>query len=233
MKLQNQQQSHGRIIHKRNQGILETREFLLLYPKMVISPSSGSDLILKGIFEFSTKCENFDRIVDSYKLEIRVPPNYPKELPVVKEIGNKIPRKGKYHVNENGSLCLGSPLRLLWMISKNTNLCGFAEYCLEPYLYSISCKLKYGDFPFSELDHGSKGELEDYVDLFGLKNPEQAKDALHLLGMKKRLANKKPCPCGCNIRLGKCKFNYKLREFRNLAERSWFRSQISNEDLSR
>lgn len=228
MKLQSQH-SHGLNTHKTDRSILETREFLRAYPGMAHRPSLGSDFILQEIFKFSTKYKNYDRIIDSYRLKINIPPKYPKELPVVKEIGNKIPHRGEYHVNNDGSLCLGSRLRLLWKISKNPTLCGFAENCLEPYLYAISYKLKFGgDLPFSELEHGSPGEMNDYADLFGLLSSEQAKYALLLLGMKKRLANKKPCPCGCGIRLGKCKFNDTLREFRSLAERPWFRSLISN-----
>ena len=228
MKSISQQQSRGINTISSNQSILEITEFLLAYPGMVIKPSSGSELIIHGIFKFSTKYDNFNRIIDSYRLIINVPSKYPRELPIIREIGSKIPRKAEYHVNPDGSLCLGSRLRLLWMISKKPSLSAFARLCLEPYLYAISYKLKYGILPFSELEHGLPGELKDIADLLGLKSTEQAKYALHLLGMKKRLANKKPCPCGCGVRLGKCRFNEKIREFRGLGARSWFRSLISD-----
>ncbi|MHA1360756.1 MAG: hypothetical protein ACTSRC_21755 [Candidatus Helarchaeota archaeon] len=227
MKSVSQHQNHGKKTSSADQSILKITEFLHAYPGMVIKPSSGSELIIHGIFKFSTQYDNF-KIIDSYRIIINVPAKYPRELPIIKEIGNKIPRKAEYHVNPDGSLCLGSRLRLLWMISKKSSLSAFAELCLEPYLYAISYKLKYGIFPFSELDHGLPGELKDIADLLGLKSPEQAKYALHLLGMKKRQANKKPCPCGCRVRLGKCKFNDKIREFRGLAARSWFRSLLSD-----
>lgn len=229
MKSVSQQQNHGTNTISTGQNILEIQEFLLSYPGMVIKPSSGSELIVHGNFDFTAKDENHNQISDSYRLIIKVPSKYPKELPIVKEIGNKIPRKGEYHVNSDGSLCLGSRLRLLWEISKKPSLSAFAESFLVPYLYVISHKIKYGgDLLFGELEHGPPGELKDFADLVGLKSPEQAKYVLQLLGMKKRLANKKPCPCGCGVRLGKCKFNDKIREFRGLAYRSWFRSLISD-----
>jgi hypothetical protein len=63
--------------------------------------------------------------------------------------------------------------------------------------------------------------------LFSLKRPERAQLALHLLGIKKRLANKQPCPCDCGKRLGQCRFNGTIRKFRRLASRSWFRAQCN------
>lgn len=202
------------------------REFLQDYPGMAIRPTpSGSFVALSGTFDFSAKSNSGNEITDSYRLHILVPSAFPRSLPAVTETGNRIPRNGEHHVNPDGTLCLGAPLRLLWQLSLKPTLSGFAEKCLVPYLYAISCKLKFGgDLPFNELQHGTPGELRDYADLFGLNEPEQARAALRLLMMKKRHANKYPCPCGCGRRLGKCPFNDKLRRFRDLADRSWFRS---------
>ena len=227
MKLKNQQ-SPGRNKNKTDRGILDLQSFLLAYPGMTINPSLGAEYIVQGSLSFSAKFKKNDRITDSYRLKIIIPPGYPKKLPVVREIGNRIPRERDHHVMDNGSLCLGSPLRLLQKITKNPSLCSVAENCIIPYLYANSHKQKFGNYPFSELEHGPPGEIKDYVDLFNLHTVEQVKYAIRLLGMKKRLANKKLCPCGCNIRTGRCKFNYVLRDFRSLAERSWFRSLISN-----
>ena len=108
-----------------------------------------------------------------------------------------------------------------------STLDGYAENCLVPYLFAISRKLKTGGpLPFGELDHGVDGLFADYMQLLGLKSREQLVYAFRLLGMKKRRANKLPCPCGCGIRLGRCKYNFRLREFRKVASRTWFRSRV-------
>lgn len=211
-------------------AVVETpglREFLRNYPKMAIRPSAGEHLRLKGSFEFVAHHAKEGEIQDSFALEIIVPSAFPKALPSATETGGKIPRTGDYHVNQtDNTLCLGSPLSLLLKLSKNPRLDGFAENCLVPYLFAISRKLKTGgSFPFGELAHGTKGILTDYACLFGLKQPENVRYVLELLGTKKRRANKLPCPCGCQNRLGRCKFNLRLREFRNLASRSWFRKE--------
>lgn len=211
-------------------AVVETpglREFLRDYPQMAIRPSSGQSLRLKGNFAFAAHHEKEGGIQDSFALEIIVPKNFPPDLPRVMETGGRIPRKGNYHVNPDGSLCLGSPLGLLVRISKTPSLIGFANDCLVPYLFAVSRKLRSGGaLPFGELAHGDKGLFADYAELFCLKTPEQIRYGLRLLGMKKRRANKLPCPCGCGVRVGRCKFNLRLREFRKIASRIWFRSQV-------
>ena len=202
------------------------REFLRDYPLMAIRPSAETHLRLKGRFVFLANHATEGEIQESFALQIDVPKSFPNDLPRVKEIGGRIPHVGEYHVNRGGSLCLGSPLSLLVKISKSPSLNGFAENCLVPYLFAISRKLKSGgSLPFGELAHGAKGVLTDYAQLFGLKELGEARYALQLLGMKKRAANKFPCPCGCGIRLGRCKFNYRLREIRALASRTWHKKE--------
>jgi hypothetical protein len=150
-------------------------------------------------------------------------------LPGVVETANKIPRDCKYHVNRDSTLCLGSPLRLLLKLSQTPSLVGFSEKCLVPYLYAVSKKLQFGgEFAFHELAHGEPGIIADYCDLLGLKNRVQVINVVRLLGMKRRIANKKPCPCECGRRLGRCPLHKKLSSFRKMASRSWFSTHAMN-----
>ena len=207
---------------------LALREFLRDYPQMAIRPSAGQNLRLKGQFVFAAHHAKAGDIQEAFALEIIVPIGFPKELPRVTETGGRIPRIGEYQVNPtDNTLCLGSPLSLLLRLSKRPTLEGFAENCLVPYLFAISCKLRNGGpLAFGELAHGRDGILIDYAGLFGLKHTAQVKYALQLLGIKKRRANKLPCPCGCRSRLGRCRFNARLRQFRALASRSWFKMEF-------
>lgn len=202
------------------------REFLRDYPQMAIRPAADQHLRLKGRFAFVAHHAKEGEIRDSFALQIDVSKAFPRDLPKVIETDGRIPRTGDFHIYSDGMLCLGSPISVLLKLSKSPTLIGFTENCLVPYLFAISRKLKSGGpLPFGELDHGSRGMLADYAQLFRLKHPEQVRYALQLLGIKKRRANKLPCPCGCGIRLGRCKFNARLREFRALASRNWFRME--------
>jgi hypothetical protein len=206
---------------------LNPNTFLTDYPGMAIRPSGNTAFRLKGKFEFSAEHPVHGKVADAYQLQINIPAGFPRELPEVMETGGRIPRLGEYHVNGDGSLCLGSHLRLLIKLNATPTLSGFATSCLIPYLYAISLKLKNGGkLVFGELAHYGPGMLQDYAQLFMLGSTDQARYALSLLGMKKRIANKQPCPCGCSVRLGRCRFNRRLLPFRKLASRGWFRRQL-------
>ncbi len=201
--------------------------FLKDYPGMAISPSRSTDTLLKGYFSFSANPKGGAEIFATYHLQISILQIFPKEIPKVTEIALKIPRDGKYHINPDNTLCLGSPLRLMHKVSERPNLVSFSESCLVPYLYAVTYKLQNGgNLPLGELAHGSQGIVIDYLDLFGLQNREQVIQTLKLLGMKKRVANKAPCPCGCERRLGKCSFKQKLNGYRRIANRAWYRAHV-------
>ena len=209
----------------RQQNIPGLQEFLVNNPGLKIVPSRSSHTSLKGRFDIDAQAEGFQSVKDSYQLEFVIPENFPTHLPRVKETDGKIPKDGVHHVNSgDGTLCLGSPLRLRFLICENRNLTTFVDKCLVPYLYAISHKLQFGgELPWGELDHGEPGIVLDYMELLGLESKEQVYATLEILGKRKRVANKKPCPCGCGQRLGKCKFRWKVLLFRRVASRKWFR----------
>ncbi len=306
-------------------------QFLDDYPGMSTTPHCHAGIRLRGKFSFKATFSGYEEIEDTYKLEITVPEKFPRELPVVKEIGEKIPRdeNKSFHVNSDDTLCLASPHRLLEKIYKSPNLSSFTDKCLIPYLYAVSYKLKHGgNFIFGELSHGYSGIIDDCSDLFGLTSHLQVKkcainlmclrdknkkinkhkpridiklnngkakyrlinkdgnctpdwtkltldnkilatiinvlktkkgiinarteqslakyikiiiegietdqkrtqttQAILMLGVRKRIANKRPCPCGCNNRLGACSLHHKLNDFRKMAPASWFKAQMAN-----
>lgn len=224
--------------YKQNRGRAEVSvqpipEHLICFLKensgLVIAPSRASGLILKGNFQFRRTYQENDEIFDQFDVKISVASNFPKSAPVIEELGGRIPRTGDYHVNPDGTLCLGSPIRLLKIASEHPTLSDFIEICLVPHLYASSYKLQHGgNFIFGELAHGNQGEIEDYEDLFQLKGKTAVLNALKALGTKKRISNKKPCPCGCGLRLGRCRTHLILNTFRKLSPRSFFRKSYQS-----
>lgn len=207
-----------------NLDIVGIGAFLAEYPNMSLSvvTDGSSDIVLTGTFDFAAKFKDEPEVQDFYSLEIRVPSNFPADVPTVKELGNKIPRDGKHHINPDETLCLGSPLRIKLLVRDEPTLSGFASNCIVPYLYWITTK----KFAVGELAHGDVGIIADYMTLFGLSDPKQIIPTLKLLGMKKRVANKRLCPCGCGVRLGRCNKRFVLNYYRNIAPRWWFRDHL-------
>ncbi|MGJ4788200.1 hypothetical protein [Leptospira koniambonensis] len=209
---------------------IDLDNFLRNFALMRIYPSKQKGITLRGKYEFFAEPDNGKEIIsDSYELEINISGKLPFTLPIVKEIGGRIPNNPDLHINENQSICLGSSVQLLSILFQNPTLDEFARKCITPYLYAVSYKALYGgEFIFGELSHGPAGLVEDYKKHFNVKTKQQVIEVLLLISLRLRVANKKKCPCGCAIRLGKCNYNKLIKNFRSMAPRSWYRKEYEN-----
>lgn len=207
---------------------LQLHEFLSLNPKMRLVEFGEGGVVVEGDFDINAKATGFNLIQDTYKLKIVFSKDYPRTIPFVSEMDYRIPRNSEHHVYSNGSFCLGSELKLKVILSNAPSVPKFVSEILEPFLYSVSYKLKYDEYPIGELDHGEDGLLDDYEQLFGVKGKAAVLKTLSALGKRKRVANKLQCPCGCKIRIGKCDFRFKLVDWRFLDKRSWFREHLKS-----
>lgn len=203
-------------------------QFLQRYPGLSIVPATGDGLLIEGVLPFRARSGNREEIEDAYRLEIYLRSSFPREIPVVRETEYRIPKD--FHRLQDGSLCLGSPLRLHTLLVRNPTLTGFVDHCLIPFLYSRSYFKKHGTLPIGELDHGNKGILEDYQDLFHVGTKEASLQMLFLLTLPKRVANKKPCPCEIGRRVGTCHHRV-LNELRRIQNRAWFQKEHENRCL--
>lgn len=197
-------------------------EFLLVFPELSLRPVVNGVVRLTGKLTFCAEAVGLEQINDSYEVEISIPANFPRELPFVKETAGRIPKD--FHTHDDGSLCLGSPIRQQLQLMRSPTLRGFVELCVIPYLYGFTFREKHGELPFGELDHGMEGIAKDLAELFGVKSHAALK-MVKLAGMKKRDANKRDCPCQSGRRLGKC-HNRRVNSLRNQLGRKWFREHF-------
>lgn len=205
----------------------ELELFLTQHPTMSLVPSRYNSIIIEGDFAFSASDPLYNFVEDSFRIRIEIPRAFPSEVPKVTEIGDKIPHNIDFHVFPNGTLCLGSPIRLRKCLNENPTLQGFIEKSLIPFLYAMSKHLRTGErFVFGELTHGVEGLLDDYRDVFHVETNKQVIQILELLSVKKRESNKKKCPCGCGKRVAKCSFKEKLNLLRNITSRSVFKKEL-------
>ncbi len=156
--------------------------------------------VVKGTLAFSAQYVGVS-VQDEYEVAIIIPEDYPDTPPVVKETGGRIPKH--FHLNPDGTLCLGTPLEVKRKFGEEHSLLGFVENLLIPFLYSHSFKQEYGEMPFGELSHGIEGILESYEEVFGVN------DDFAVLGFLRILADDNyrghmPCPCGSDAKLRNC-----------------------------
>jgi hypothetical protein len=202
----------------------ELDDFLARYTDFAVQPSTNGTIELVGDFPFTAIGKEIGTITETYCLRLQIPPSFPHHPISVWEIGNRI--KSDFHHLQDGALCLGSPFQVERLLRKVRTVTPFMEHAVVPYLAGHSHHQTTREMPFGELDHGAKGLLAEFRQLLGAGNNTQCIGFLRLLGMKKRIANKRPCPCGSNRRLGRCHAR-RLNRLRGDASRSWFRHQAN------
>lgn len=199
---------------------LKVEELRRQYPGLQLRPVNNGELRLAGALEFSAEAPGYAKLGDRYDLEIVVPEGFPKEPPLVREVGGRIPRT--FHTNPDGTLCLGSPARLRLSLMRTPNLPGFVNHCVVPYLYGFTHLQRHGELPFGELAHGAAGLRQEFAGFFGVSSGRIAVELVGLAGMRKRVANKLPCPCGSRRRLGRC-HHLAVNRLRTELGRKWLR----------
>jgi hypothetical protein len=211
----------------------DSAAFLDSQPEMRIVPTRDDAQIFEGSFRVLANTNQWGEVDDTFELRISVLDDA-DSLPTAWEISGRIPRDGSHHVNPDGSLCLGSPLGLRGAVGREQTLKRFVEKCLVPYLYAQSLRFKgVAEYVFSELDHGPAGLQQDYERTLGVRGATRVKRALQLAALKRRVANKKTCHCGCGRRSGRCESRHPLQSLRKAVPRSFLRRLASARHFER
>jgi hypothetical protein len=195
------------------------KELLSKYPGLRLRPMVSGYVILAGAFAFSAEGPTKEGIDDLYEIEIAIPKQFPDQLPRVREMNGRIPPS--FHKLVDGSLCLGSETRLRLIVMQSPFILSFVELCVIPYLYGYSFFERHGKLPFGELSHGGNGIREDLAELFGIRT-DMVADFVRTAALKKGIANKRPCPCGSALRVGRC-HHKRINHLRKCLGRQWFR----------
>lgn len=198
---------------------------LQAWPRLRRVPSPDQRVsVIQGWLAFTLKPAGLPEITDTYRLRLKVPLTGSLDVPVVYEEGGRIPRTDDNHVNPLGNLCLGSPWRIRIKCGSPPSLIEFVEQCVVPFLYGASWREQGNTgFPFDELAHGAEGLLADYEQLLKIHGRPAVGYALHLLSLRRRVANKRRCPCRCGKRLGACPYRHHLATLRTRVPRSFYR----------
>lgn len=182
---------------------------------------------LAGPLGFNLAPPGLPAISDTYALRLEIPLGIRGALLRVFEEGGRLRHDPDEHVNDDGSFCLGSPLRLQLLLRDCAGLVAYVEGCVVPFLYAASWRSQGNTgYPFHELPHYGPGLIEDYSALIGIRGHRQIASALGLLTLKRRVANKHSCPCSSGARLGVCPCHNRLNALRSLAPHSYWRQTL-------
>lgn len=189
------------------------------YPDLRIIPSGDESLKVGGLLRFRVRGPKGELIEDEYCVLLKFPAAYPAAVPSTFETGGRIPED--FHKLDDGSLCLAAPTELKLRLEPDATLSRFIELFVIPYLFGFSHLERHGSLPYGELSHGKEGLRQYFATLFGVADRHASLELVRLTSLKKRRANKAPCPCGSGLRLGRC-HNKRVNELRAKLGRKWF-----------
>lgn len=142
-----------------------------------------------------------------YEIVIEFPHDYPKELPICYENGEK--KISHYHHLNPGkqrTFCLGTEMELRYRLMPEYTAEKYIELIIE-YLTIYEYYKKYHTMPVIDRGHGEIGIIEGYQSLFKVSNKAKVLNLLHSLPVKNKYKNLS-CPCGSEKKLKNCHYNH-------------------------
>lgn len=150
------------------------------------------------------KWYNTTYIHDEFAIRIDIPPDFPKGIPVVYEVGSRIPST-YHHRYDDGKLCLAAQMELEAFLEHPKSLLDFVQRYVVSYLFTYSYYEKYDTMPAGERSHGDLGEIEFLREYLGMSNDRNIRRLLLIIN-DPRFAFEpgRKCPCGSGMDMEGC-----------------------------
>lgn len=185
--------------HKRNPEVLVQLKLELAqkYPDLCLVLENNL-VHLKGGFSIVHEGVELDR----FQVDIMVPADFPDHIPVVWELGGRVPRTADWHTYISGSLCVIVPEE--WLINPVAgSVMAFLDGPLRNYFIAHALAEAGSGRPMGERAHGGPGLIEAYGEMVGKKEPGVIQRYLICLA-KEQVRGHLDCPCGSGKRLRNC-----------------------------
>jgi hypothetical protein len=168
--------------------------------------------IIEGCKEANGEIEIIDPsgiVWRKFKVRIIIPKKYPILPPIIFEIDNVIPRIPEWHINDDGSCCVGTNTGIYRKLENNISIIGWLDNIVMPYFFDQVYKLENEEYKGKEYSHGSYGLIEDYKDWWSLKSDADVVSKLKLITNWIKQPRNNKCFCGSNLKYKKCHFIFK------------------------
>ena len=169
-------------------------------PSTVILDETDDNFILKGVVYF--KADSYFPEYIEYDIQLTINKEFPKFTPELKELRGEI--RDHIYINK---CCLGTNVRLRYIISKNKSFHFFFRNAVLGYLLTMYSYYKTGNYICGDRKHGIDGIYEDYRDIFILMDEIEIADFLVQLKQKVEsgaFISTMKCPCGHRENFSDC-----------------------------
>ena len=157
-------------------------------------------LVVSGEFAIADE----GRVLDLFEIELVLPAEGPRAgLPVVREVGGRVPPTPERHVNWDGTACVGVPDEFWYRHPEGIDVPEFLRGPVRNYFLGQSLVEAGQPWPFGERAHGFAGIVEFYAPLLGTSDPTRVRAFLRLLAQE-ALQDEMACPCESGQPVGEC-----------------------------
>jgi len=141
-------------------------------------------------------------VIDRFAILMTFPNNYPDDLPVVREIGGRLPWILDRHVNLNGTLCLLVPDE--WFIlAEDQSFAAFMAGPVRNFFLGQALVEAGQEWPFGERQHGHRGLIDAYEEMLGVNGRDTILRYLTSL-QRHEIKGHWECPCGSSQTVRRC-----------------------------
>ena len=180
-------------------------DFWEQFPLFTNRPLSHGGCYLEGDINLNLQCPDGREFRVKQFCQIEVFPDFPRTMPIARVRQGQLSSKWDHFLNTKRTrLCLGSPLRIRQLLAEDPSLLGFVKKAVLPYFANYEARIRGESLPYGELDHSLDAVKGDYMGILFLHEIESVIPMLKILSMKRRVGNKRECPCGSGRTLGRC-----------------------------
>jgi len=173
-------------------------------------------ITLKGTLRIKDEKNNE---LGSFLIEVIVPNNFPKEIPIVREIGGRIPVCSERHFDKpHGNACLyfRDAVFLYW--NENNTVIDFMKKFVEPFfLWQIEYDITGGKNQSNSFKHGVEGAIQFYSEILNTDKQKIIFSFVKYL-TKKKIKAHWPCFCLSGKRIKDCHFDL-IKKYKNKIRR--------------
>lgn len=143
-------------------------------------------------------------VIDRFAIEITLLDDYPNSLPVVREVGGRIPHVlGRHVIPNSGDACILLPDDRWRSWPRGSSLGAFISGPVRNYFIGQALVERGESWPFGEWNHGFQGMRDYYREVFSTDDPPKVRKYLEYIAAKK-IRGHWDCPCGSGERLRDC-----------------------------
>lgn len=195
-----------KIWHKQNPELLEAVK------NSIEENFSTLHFVMENDVVFIRGALHLPELNDFYSIEIELLPDYPKSVPLVREIGGRIPRNGTRHIWTTGNCCLFVEEETFKYYPEGTTTKDFIQKIVIGHFINQKHFELTGKWLKGDRSHGIEGKLEFYEEELETKNRYIIFRFIQNLA-KDYIRDYQICFCGSKKKLGNCHLRL-LREYR-------------------